>query len=95
MITGYKNAKTRKVHQTGKPKGFSGLDGALAADTLNLVKAAPSLDVLKAFQRLRLHKLTGDRAGQWALSVNGPWRICFEVAERGFDNVEFTDYHKG
>jgi proteic killer suppression protein len=24
-----------------------------------------------------LHKLTGDRAGQWAMTVNGPWRICF------------------
>jgi addiction module HigA family antidote len=24
-----------------------------------------------------LHKLSGDRAGQWAMTVNCPWPICF------------------
>ena len=37
MIKSYKNAKTRKVHETGRPKGFSGLDGELAADHMDML----------------------------------------------------------
>ncbi len=42
-----------------------------------------------------LHKLKGDRKGQWAMSVNGPWRICFEFRKGDAYNVEIADYHKG
>jgi len=26
-----------------------------------------------------LHLLHGDREGQWAISVSGPWRLCFMI----------------
>ncbi|MEJ2102644.1 MAG: type II toxin-antitoxin system RelE/ParE family toxin [Desulfobacterales bacterium] len=42
-----------------------------------------------------LHKLSGDRAGQWAMAVNGPWRICFRFKNGNAYDVEITDYHKG
>jgi proteic killer suppression protein len=42
-----------------------------------------------------LHKLSGDRAGQWAMTVNGPWRICFRFKNGNAYDVEITDYHKG
>ena len=29
------------------------------------------------------------------MSVNGPWRICFEFKKGNALNVEITDYHKG
>ena len=25
----------------------------------------------------RLHPLKGNRRGRWAITVNGPWRVCF------------------
>jgi plasmid maintenance system killer protein len=37
----------------------------------------------------------GRRAGQWAISVNGRWRICFEFKLGDVYNVEVTDYHEG
>jgi proteic killer suppression protein len=42
-----------------------------------------------------LHKLKGDREGQWAMTVNGPWRICFEFRRGDAYSVELVDYHKG
>lgn len=33
----------------------------------------------------RLHKLSGDREGQWSLSINAQWRICFEFDEEAGD----------
>jgi proteic killer suppression protein len=29
------------------------------------------------------------------MTVNGPWRICFEFREGAAYDVEIVDYHKG
>ena len=39
--------------------------------------------------------LSGNRAGQWAMTVNGPWRICFRFKNGDAHDVEITNYHKG
>ncbi len=94
MIKGYKNAKTRKVFETGKPKGFRGLDGKRAVRVLNLLNNAVTLDALPNLAAYRLHKLSKGRKGQWSLTVNLPWVVCFTPAKGGgWENVEITDYH--
>jgi proteic killer suppression protein len=40
-----------------------------------------------------LHKLKGDRKGDWAIKVNGPWRIVFRFEEGNAYEVEIVDYH--
>lgn len=52
----------------------------------------------KALNRLTnigLYKPCGNRAGQWAMTVNGPWRICFRFKNGNAYDVQITDYHKG
>ncbi len=41
----------------------------------------------------KLHQLKGDRAGQWAISINDQYRVCFEWDGSDATNVEITDYH--
>ena len=53
------------------------------------------LQDLSPLKSVGLHKLKGDRRGQWAMTVNGPWRICFEFYKGDAHDVEITDYHKG
>lgn len=94
MIKSYKNAKTRKVHETGKPKGFRGLDGKRAVRVLNLLNNSEALTDLPGLAAYRLHKLSRKRKGQWSLTVNLPWVVCFTpVKGGGWENVEITDYH--
>ncbi len=69
MIKNYKNAKTRRVHETGDPKGFKGLDGERAVRVLNLLAVADTLKDLPRLASYRLHKLGGGRAGQWSLTI--------------------------
>ena len=71
MIKGYRNAKTRKVHETGAPKGFKGLDGELAARRMDALAAADGLGDLSPLKSVNLHKLKGRRKRQWAGNVNG------------------------
>ena len=94
MIKGYKNAKTRRVHETGVPRGFGGLDGAKAVRVLNLLKNANAIDELPRLAAYWLHKLSRDRKGQFSLTVNLPWVVCFTPATGGgWNDVEIVDYH--
>jgi proteic killer suppression protein len=42
---------------------------------------------------LRFHALTGDRKGQYAVSVSGNWRIVFEFEWQDATSVDLVDYH--
>ena len=41
----------------------------------------------------QLYTLDGDRLGQWSISVNDQWRICFVWRDNAAFDVEFVDYH--
>jgi proteic killer suppression protein len=40
---------------------------------------ADDLSQLQAMPGWRLHPLTGNRQGQWSITVTGNWRLVFEV----------------
>lgn len=56
---------------------------------------AKTLHDLSPLKSVGLHKLKGDRKDQWAMTVNGPWRTCFEFHRGDAYDVEIVDYHKG
>ena len=80
MIRSWAGSATRRFAETGKSK-FSGINEEAAEDLLAALDAATSLDDLSPLKSVGLHKLTGARKGQWAMTVNGPWRICFRFAD--------------
>lgn len=41
----------------------------------------------------RFHALIGDRAGTYAVSVNGPWRITFKWDDEDAVQVDLEQYH--
>jgi proteic killer suppression protein len=41
----------------------------------------------------RIHQLSGDRAGEWSVSVSGNWRIAFEVRDDEIWSLNLEDYH--
>ncbi|MDM8550639.1 type II toxin-antitoxin system RelE/ParE family toxin [Desulfobacterales bacterium HSG2] len=60
---------------------------------LEYIDIATSLDDLSVPPSNRLHALKGDRKGQYSISVNDQWRICFRFREGDAYDVELTDYH--
>ena len=95
MIRSWANSRSRRFYEDGKISKFRGLDLNAAEDLLAALDAAESLKDLSPLKSVGLHKLSGDRAGQWAMTVNGPWRICFHFKHGDAHDVEITDYHKG
>ena len=95
MIKSWKNERTRKVFSAGISRGFRGMNRERAENRLAALNAAASLADLRTLQGAALHKLRGSRRGQWAMTVNGPWRVCFSFRMGDAYDVEITDDHKG
>ena len=66
---------------------------AQAKRRLNVLNAVATLDDLRNNPGARLHRLKGDRAGQWAIAINEQYRLVFDWND-GPTNVEITDYHR-
>jgi toxin HigB-1 len=41
----------------------------------------------------KVHKLKGNRAGTWSISVSGNWRITFDIKKEEICNLNLEDYH--
>ena len=95
MIRSWANSRTRRFYEDGKISKFRSLDSDAADELLAMLDAAESLKDLSPLKSVGLHKLSGNRAGQWAMTVNGPWRICFRFKDGDAYDVEITNYHKG
>lgn len=95
MIRSWRNAASRKIWEDGHTGRFRGLDVDAAIGLLLALNVAKSLRDLSPLKSVGLHKLKGDRKGQWAMTVNGPRRVCFEFREGDAYNVEIVDYHRG
>jgi toxin HigB-1 len=95
MIRSWANAATRRFAETGKATGFRGLDAETAEELIAALDAASRPGDLGSLRSLGLHRLKGNRKGQWAMTVNGPWRICFRFKDGDAHDVEIVDYHKG
>jgi len=95
VIRSWRNAASRKVWDGERPNRFRGLDIDLAGDLLQALNVARTLRDLSPLKSVGLHKLKGDRKGQWAMTVNGPWRICFVFRRGDAYDVEIVDYHGG
>jgi toxin HigB-1 len=95
VICSWRNAATRRVWEGEHPRQFSSLDVTAAVDLLLTLNVAKRLQDLSPLKSVGLHKLKGARRPQWAMTVNGPWRICFEFRRGDAYDVEIVDYHKG
>ena len=95
MIRSWRNSPTHKVWEGERPNRLRGLDFDKAVDLLLALNVAKSLRDLSPLKSLGLHKLKGGRKDQWAMTVNGRWRICFEFSRGDAFEVEIVDYHKG
>lgn len=92
MIKTWASSATRRFAEDGKSK-FTGLDEEAAIELLAALNAATSLDDLSPLKSVGLHKLTGNRKGQWAMTINVAWRLCFRFRDGDAWDVEIVDYH--
>lgn len=93
MIRTFSDNRTQELYSKGRSKKFPSDVASRAAWKLEYVHLAEQLDDLKVPPGNRLHSLSGDRQGQYAISINDQWRICFRFEDGDAYDVEVCDYH--
>jgi proteic killer suppression protein len=92
MIKSFACRDTEKLFNDQRVRHFQSFERQ-ARKRLMVLHAAPSLDSLMLNPGNKFHSLKGDRKGQFAISINEQWRVCFEWHEGNAFNVEIIDYH--
>ncbi|MCZ6666022.1 MAG: type II toxin-antitoxin system RelE/ParE family toxin [Gammaproteobacteria bacterium] len=62
-------------------------------DMFVALEAAANIQQLRSLPGWKLHPLTGNRKGQWAMSVTGNLRMVFEVKNDEISKMTLEDYH--
>jgi|GEM_PF-48755 proteic killer suppression protein len=92
MIKRFRHGGLERFFRSGDT---SGIDPRQAARLRRLltslnVSTGPSGMNLPGY---RLHRLKGEREGQWAVSVSGNWRLVFAFEDENATAVDLVDYH--
>ena len=93
MIKSFKQSWLEDFWNNGKHKRVPPFLRKRLIRKLDMLNAAKELIDLNSPPSSHLHSLSGDREGQWAISVSGAWRLCFNFEEGDISNVELIQYH--
>ena len=95
MIKSFIDKEAKLIFDGYKSKKLPDTIQRAAYKKLRILHAAASLKDLKVPPGNKLHPLHEERDGQWGISINDRYRICFIWDEKTNDayNVEITDYH--
>lgn len=93
-IASIRHKALRNFAETGKAKGLPGNLVDRLRNMLGYIVAIASEDELVIPPNYGAHKLTGDRAGTWSLTVTKNWRLTFRVnAANEVEDMDLEDYH--
>ena len=93
MIQTFADKETHQIFINGKSKRLPPDLVKRAIRRLEYIHFATNLNDLRVPPSNRLHALSGNREGQYAISINEQWRICFRFSDGDAYDVEITDYH--
>jgi proteic killer suppression protein len=62
-------------------------------NVLTALISATDMDGVAGPPGWRVHRLSGDRAATWSISVSGNWRITFDIVGDEISNLNLEDYH--
>jgi proteic killer suppression protein len=93
MIKSFKQNWLEEFWNSGEHKRVSPEISKRLIRKLDMLHSAKDIIDLRSPPSNRLHKLHGDRKDQWAISVNGPWRLCFRFQDGDVHDIKLVQYH--
>lgn len=92
MIKSFRHKGLQRFFETGSKSGIQAVHAAKLRLQLGALDQAVKPEDLSA-PSWRLHSLTGDLKGHWAITVNGNWRVVFTFEGEDAVLVDYRDYH--
>ncbi|MEQ8260978.1 MAG: type II toxin-antitoxin system RelE/ParE family toxin [Alcanivorax sp.] len=92
MIRSFKHKGLARFFSSGSTAGIQAAHAKRLRLILGRLHAASEPKDM-SLPGLRLHKLTGSRAGIWSVTVSGNWRVTFRFKDGDAEVVNYEDYH--
>jgi proteic killer suppression protein len=92
MIKSFKHKGLEDFFYTGKKKGIRPEHADKIARILDRLNAANDIIDMN-YPGSYLHKLSGDKKGQYSVRVSGNWQIFFKFINGDAYIVDYDDYH--
>ena len=94
LIDSIRHKALRKFAETGSTKGLPSGSIDRLRNMLAYLAAMAAEEELPTPPNFGAHRLTGDRRGEWALTVTRNWRMTFRINEAGaIEDMDLEDYH--
>ena len=92
MIKSFRHAGLEKFFKTGSKAGIQPAHAKKLDSQLVILDSAAQPSAMDV-PGWSLHALKGELAGQWAVKVNGNWRLIFAFDGKDVILVDYLDYH--
>lgn len=93
MIVSFRHKGLQRYYQTGNMKDLPAAYVPKIKRILTAIDEAREPEEAGLFPGWRLHKLSGDLAGFWSVTVSGNWRIVFRFEGGDAHDLDYMDYH--
>jgi len=94
QIESIRNKALRRFAESGSTKGLPSGSIDRLRNMLAYIEAIETAEELRVPSNFGAHQLTGDRRGEWSLTVTKNWRMTFRVNEAGaIEDMDLEDYH--
>lgn len=93
MISSFADKDTEKIFKGEFSSRFPPHIQNKALNKLRILNNISDLTQLRLPPSNKFHSLSGNRKGQYSISINDQWRICFYWKNNSPDQVEIVDYH--
>jgi proteic killer suppression protein len=94
QIDSIRHRTLRRFAETGLTKGLPSGSVDRLRRMLAYIDAIDAAEELRVPPNYGAHQLTGDRKGEWALTVTRNWRMTFRINAVGaVKDMDLEDYH--
>ncbi|MCX7098091.1 MAG: type II toxin-antitoxin system RelE/ParE family toxin [Methylococcales bacterium] len=91
-IKNFRRAGLQPFFETGSKAGICPEHAPRLKRILGILDAAMLVEQIN-IPGLKLHKLTGNLIGFWAVTVSGNWRVIFRFENGEAMLLDYVDYH--
>jgi toxin HigB-1 len=92
VIVSFRHKGLRRLFEEDDHRGISAQHAERLRNILGLLDKANAVEEM-SLPSFRLHQLSGDLKGFWAVTVRANWRVIFRFQNGDASEVDLVDYH--
>ncbi len=92
MIESFRHKGLKRLYVEDDARGINAQHAEKIVLILTTLDAAETIEAMN-LPSFRLHRLSGDLAGFWSVTVRANWRIMFRFEAGAAFDVDLVDYH--